>query len=354
MFKSIKQLNFPKTPLKRRILYNFHSFLHLSRIDIILAHTIDADGAVILGYHSVASNENKRWIDPSNHIPRDIFEKHMKFLANNRTVISMDTLINSIKEKKPLPGGTTVVSFDDGYLDNLTNATPILKKYNLPATIYLATGYIEREENQWIDQLFTCFNERTKDRLLISEVSEKQIEMNDSASTWTAYSQIAKYLLVSTYKQRTYILASIKKQLVPNYNPPKLTMNWDDVRTLVNNNRNITLGSHTYNHTDISRIVNNKIISEIKISTEDIKRETGQSPVHFSCPYSRTAENLPAILNKLGYLSSVSDSADLLINSKSFPYALGRVTPPVNLSRLAHYTSGNYPGISKLIMRGRY
>jgi len=336
------------------MLHHFHSFLHLSKIDIIVSHFVNSEGAIILMYHSVASNKNARWIDPSNHIPEYVFEKHMKFLAKKRNVISLDSLVNSIKSNKALCRGTTVITFDDGYLDNLTIAAPILKKYNLPATIYLTTGYIEREENQWIDQLFTCFRERTQDQLIIPEIFADQIELNDPVSRWNAYSHISKYLMESTYEQRTEMINSIKKQLLPELTPPKLTMNWDDVRNLVNNNENIALGSHTYNHIDISGTDDHTIKSEIHMSTEDIERETGQRPVHFSCPYSRTRKNLPEILLKSGYISSVSDSADLLINSKSFQYNLGRVESPVSLSRLGHYTSGNYPAISKFIMRGRY
>ncbi len=350
----MKQIVFPQAPLKRRMLYKFHSLLHVSMIDILLSHTTDTDGTVILMYHSIASDEYKRWIDPKNHLPVNIFERHIRFLAKKRNVISLDTLINSIKDNKPLTGGTTVITFDDGYLDNFTVAAPILKKYDLPATIYLATGYVEREESQWVDQLFTFFNERTKDRLIIPEISEDVIELHDPDSTWEAYFQILKYLIISTYRQRTQLLASIKKQLDPNQIPPRLTMNWDDVRTLLHNNKNITLGSHTCNHIDISRLDKNDILSEIKKSTEDIERETGQRPVHFSCPYSRTAENLPAVLKNLGYMTSVSDSADILINSKSYPFSLGRIAVPASLSRLAHYTSGNYPTVSKLIMGGRY
>lgn len=349
----MKQIKFPKVPLKRRTLYNFHSFLHFSYIDKLLASLTDINGAIILVYHSVASNDKKRWIDPTNHLPIDIFEKHMKFLASERNVISLDALITSINKNNPLLMGTTVITFDDGYLDNFTDAAPILKKYNLPATIYLATGYIEREENQWIDQLYTCFNERTKNILIIPEISKNQIILDNFKSIWNAYSKIAGYLIESSYEKRTQVLTSIKEQLAPFKNPPKLTMNWDDVRTLVNKNRNITLGSHTYNHTDISNINNKIIIYEIQISTKDIERETGQRPVHFSCPYSRTANNLPAILENQGYISSVLDSTDLLIDSNSNPYFLGRVKAPYNLSRFAHYTSGVYPWFSKLII-GRH
>jgi len=352
--KSTKQLIIPKTPLWRRMLYNFHSILNLSRIDNIWAKLMDIDGAIILMYHSVTSDENKKWIYPGNHITRDRFENHMRFLANERNVISLGSLITCLKENRPLPRGTTVITLDDGYLDNLTNAAPILKKYNLPATIYLATGYIEREENQWIDQLFSLFNERSKDKLIIPELFRNQIVLDNYHSIRDAYTQISKYLIKVTYEQRIRLLAAIKKQLDPGHHPPKLTMSWNDVRTIEDKYQNITIGSHTYNHIDISRLSRKRVKAEIKICTDDIERETGRRPVHFSCPYSRSSEYLPMILKSMEYISSVSDSSDILINSKSYPYLLGRVEAPANILRLAHYTSGTYPKISKLLTKGRY
>jgi peptidoglycan/xylan/chitin deacetylase (PgdA/CDA1 family) len=351
----MKQLEFPEIPLKRRMVYAFHSFLNISQLDKILEYVFNSKGAIILMYHSVASNNDRKWIDPANHIPEYVFTQHMKFLANYCNVISMDTLLSSIiEQKRALPRRTTVISFDDGYLDNLTVAATVLKKYNLPATVYLATGYIKRGENQWIDQLYSCFNMRTEHRLNIPEISEKVMILDNSVNTLTAYYKISGYLLESKHVQRRKILDDLNNQLLPQCTQPRLSMNWDDVRNLVDNNKNISLGTHTHNHIDLSRLSDKEIISEIKICTNELEKETGLRPVHFSCPYERSAKNLPEILNKLGYVSSVSQNPELLINSKSFPYALGRVPAPVNISRLAHYTSGNYPEISKLILKGRY
>jgi peptidoglycan/xylan/chitin deacetylase (PgdA/CDA1 family) len=345
----MKQLVFPKIPIKRRVLQRFHSFLGLSMIDAVVANIVDVSGAVILSYHSVASHETERWIDPTYHVCIDIFEEQMRFLAKKRNVISMDCLIDSIKENKSLPAGTTIITFDDGYLDSLTCSSAILKKYNLPATLYLPAGYIEREENQWIDELFVCFNDRAKDVLWIPEISTEPIELNDPASAWKTYTRISKCFIGITYDQRSTLLDSIKKQLGPVSIPPKLTMNWNEVRALVRDNGAITIGSHTFNHTDLSSLDDNEIINEIRISTEVIERETGKRPLHFSCPYSRTVDDLPEILKKFGYMSSVSDNFHALINSRSDPFLIGRIPAPVSLSRLAHYTSGAYPWLSQKI-----
>lgn len=86
---------------------------------------------VVLNYHSVSADG---WIYSVNP---EIFEKQMKYLAENCHVVDLSEIIDYIKGKKDLPTRTVALTFDDGYADFLANALPILKKYNLPATLFM-------------------------------------------------------------------------------------------------------------------------------------------------------------------------------------------------------------------------
>lgn len=92
--------------------------------------------AVILMYHSIG--DSKVFFN----VKRAEFETQMKFLKeNNYNVVSAEKLLEYLN-KKDIPSKTVVITFDDGYQDNFLNAWPILKKYNFPATIFLATGNV--------------------------------------------------------------------------------------------------------------------------------------------------------------------------------------------------------------------
>ena len=56
-------------------------------------------------------------------------------------------------QQENLPRRAVVVTFDDGYYDNLANAKPLLERYSIPATLFVATGYSEREGEFWSDEL---------------------------------------------------------------------------------------------------------------------------------------------------------------------------------------------------------
>ncbi len=72
------------------------------------------------------------------------FEKQIKYLVeNNWTFFTMSQLI---EKKDNLPKKSIAITFDDGYEDNFVNAFPILKKYNVKATIYIV---VDRHDREW-------------------------------------------------------------------------------------------------------------------------------------------------------------------------------------------------------------
>ncbi len=95
--------------------------------------------ASVLIYHSIAYNKFHFTVSPEN------FKKQMEYLyKKNYNVVSLNKLIEYIKNKN-IPLKTIVLSFDDGYEDNYFNVFPILKKYNFPSTIFLATNFIKQK-----------------------------------------------------------------------------------------------------------------------------------------------------------------------------------------------------------------
>ncbi|MFN7728376.1 MAG: polysaccharide deacetylase family protein [Bdellovibrio sp.] len=97
----------------------------------------------ILMYHKVPDQEI-----PSRHkiyVSRDNFEKHLLFFQSQGfTTLTFDDLRDFWFEKRPLkdfPAKPLVLTFDDGYLDNLTNAAPLLEKYGMKATLFLLADH---------------------------------------------------------------------------------------------------------------------------------------------------------------------------------------------------------------------
>ncbi|MDD4939805.1 MAG: polysaccharide deacetylase family protein [Candidatus Omnitrophica bacterium] len=98
----------------------------------------------ILMYHSVdpgAKPQNRLAVTP------ETFERQMRFLKERRyNVLPLESLASLIKEGRRIPHKTVCITFDDGYKNFYLHAFPILKKYTLPATMFIITGEVERHD----------------------------------------------------------------------------------------------------------------------------------------------------------------------------------------------------------------
>ena len=95
----------------------------------------------ILMYHSVSNDKSTLCVTP------ETFKRQMKFLDDNGySVITIEELVKAIKDGKQYLPRTVVLTFDDGLADNFTYAFPVLVKHGMPATIFLVTGNMDKED----------------------------------------------------------------------------------------------------------------------------------------------------------------------------------------------------------------
>lgn len=99
----------------------------------------------IIMYHYFqpkASADDKLCVSP------ETFDKQMRFLKEHQyNVITLEEVGKLVAQKKKIPPKTIAITMDDGYKSNYIYAFPVLKKYNLPATIFLIYDEIDRPQN---------------------------------------------------------------------------------------------------------------------------------------------------------------------------------------------------------------
>ncbi|MFH0732420.1 MAG: polysaccharide deacetylase family protein [Candidatus Omnitrophota bacterium] len=112
----------------------------------------------ILMYHSVSEKG-----DDSLCVSQDSFNRQMAYIKwKGYNVISLDELVEGIKNKKAFKRDTIVITFDDGYKDNYKYAHPILKKCGFSATIFVASNAIgkEKERLNWQEMIEMAQNSK--------------------------------------------------------------------------------------------------------------------------------------------------------------------------------------------------
>jgi peptidoglycan/xylan/chitin deacetylase (PgdA/CDA1 family) len=304
-------------------------------------------------YHSVAPNEVANHIDPKNRISPDLFDQQMGFLSKYRHVVSLSCLIEKVSAGEALPDNSVAITFDDGYLDNLTVAAPILQSYNLPSTIFLATGYVGRAESQWADVLHSLFETRRVHTLHLPRLDCHNMNLLLTEQRMRARKLIHLTLLEANYQDRTELLSEIALLLKTDMHlHPRLTMNWAEVRELNQRYPMIEIGGHTRDHIDLKNHCNESAYTEIDGCAEDIKRELGFHPKLFSFPYGRSCEQTKQYVKKGSWVSAMGANRKIHVNADTDLYSTGRINAPRTMTELRFKTCRAYPSVFKAVGMG--
>jgi len=141
----------PKEEKKHRIIKNISRFLLLVVLLSFVCFLVwlyNQHTVSILMYHRFGYKESALYVTPEN------FEKQLKFLVDNDyNVIPLKELVDGIKNGTKFGRNTVVITIDDGYKDVYTYAYPLLKKYGIPATVFVISGFISTEKDfmSWRD-----------------------------------------------------------------------------------------------------------------------------------------------------------------------------------------------------------
>lgn len=247
----------------------------------------------IIMYHRILPKTDHRYAneEPGMIVTPDDFEMHIQTLKKHFTFISLEEWVNKKNSNTPLPAKTCVLTFDDGWLDNYEFAWPILSKYNIPATIYLASGLIDTTTIFWPNRLIAIY------QYLHSAPSATNsldgffdiFPQTDSGPLSSNFLTHAIY----TAKQQTEatVIQAIDKAEATLFahRPPSESelMTWKHINEL-SRSELITIGSHTQNHIKLDDSCNDKdILSEITDSKTDIQQHTHMAPCLFSYPYGK-------------------------------------------------------------------
>lgn len=305
-------------------------------------------GAIILMYHSVATDEFAEFIDPPNRIAPREFERQVAFLHKHRRVVSLSDLVAQLDSGRSPDADTVCLTFDDGYLDNLTTVAPILEQYGMPATMFVPTAYIDRAETQWADTLHCLFSRRTVHRLEIASIG-LAADIADGRQRAAARNLLHKRLLESVYAERRELLLEVERQLQPQGQMPRLTLNWDEIRELVRRYPLFEIGGHSRDHIDVRTHRGEIAHDEVFGCAADLRRELGREPQHFSFPYGRWCDETRTLVRTAGWRSAMGDSTDFRIGPTTDRYVMARADTPGSMTALRFRTSPAFPGVLKLL-----
>ncbi|MBU3180176.1 polysaccharide deacetylase family protein [Clostridium psychrophilum] len=163
-----------------------------NKISTNLSFKYNNESVPVLMYHSIGTSKLNPYVVSTARLNLD-----MKYLKDNGfTTLSTDELYDFMVKNKPLPKKSVLITFDDCYEDNYTNAFPILKKYNFKATIFVITGFLDKGK-QFLTS--TQLKEMQKNGIDI----ESHTNLHQKLGTYTYASQLKILKTSKEYLEKT-------------------------------------------------------------------------------------------------------------------------------------------------------
>jgi peptidoglycan/xylan/chitin deacetylase (PgdA/CDA1 family) len=230
-------------------------------------------------YHGVVPGEHPD--DPAyrNTVSLREFRRQMELLARWFHPVSAADVAAWLEDAKQLPDRPVMVTFDDGFRNNLEHAAPVLRRLGIPALIHVATGYVGSTRPLWAEEV----------RLRICAWPEPVVPMPGSLPDVPAPADTdARVELADRVRglckhlpgpeARTY-LERLRSAPLPAADAQQADdllafLSWDDVRTL--RDQGFDIGSHTVGHPILSRCNGAELARELAKSKAAIERETGR------------------------------------------------------------------------------
>jgi peptidoglycan/xylan/chitin deacetylase (PgdA/CDA1 family) len=325
----MKVSNFPAKKFAKLALYFilFYSGL-LGLLVMIWQKMKKRNTAVILFYHRFKEdNEDclpeKLWIRT--------FESQMYYIKKWYNVTSLNNLVESIKNKKDFEKPTIVVTIDDGFKDNYDLAFPILKKLNLPCTIFLTSGLIGTGEAPWVDEIGYAFQySRGTSFAFPGLFGDELVKISNQKEKTEAWQRIYEKMLYLENDLRLSLLKDLLRMLEGDRGHERIRdrvmLTWHEVTQMKEND--IYFGAHTLSHPTLSKMDSKQAMFEISESKRQIEEQLGVQVRHFAIPNGRNedfTDDLREFCKNCGFVSIVTTSFGV-VKKESDLYNLPRIS----------------------------
>jgi peptidoglycan/xylan/chitin deacetylase (PgdA/CDA1 family) len=282
---------------------------------------------LVLMYHRVARPLTDPWtlsVSPEN------FRDHLAVLTRQVQIVPLTELPQRLSRARSNERPAVAITFDDGYVDNLEEALPILQQFAAPATVFIATSWIGKTEPFWWDALAAMvlgpqpLHEPIDVQLGAARFKWEPCRSTSERGRQALHRSLWAHLQVLDDPQRFRAL----QQIADCYGGTGLLdraarpMTVAEVRRLHASNL-VEIGSHTAKHRPLPTLPPELQREEICNSRLQCEQWTGISPASFSYPYGEFDEHTPAMVAGAGYALACSTETELVWPETS-PYLLPR------------------------------
>lgn len=288
------------------------------------------NSAMILAYHRVETSKNmaESSLMPGMYVSTESLEMQIKCLKEIFEIVQLEEVVKYVNGERKSDIPLCALTFDDGWKDVYQYGFPILKKYNIPATVFLMGNSLE-------EYFIDCFNLCFEAVLRIDKFPET---VSNNPEIVTAFNlknadKIEKARLINNRLRKLpicefiYIYDKLKEIVLSNIDVQDLyskysLLSFDEIRKM--QNRRITFGYHSKNHYMLDKLNYEQLMDEIQIPRELYERNGIKINGVFCYPDGKYSEIIIKTLKENGYFAATSLIKGLNAPGSN-PYLLRRI-----------------------------
>lgn len=294
--------------------------------DFSLLKPIVALGSVpqrlsILIFHRVLAQPDPLFPD---EIDARRFEKLLALLKSCFNPVSLSAGIDNMR-RGTLPPRAVCITFDDGYADNADIALPILQRHGIPATFFIASGFLDggRMFNDTVIELVR----RAPDELDLTRASFGVLKLSSAAERRALIGKLLDHLKYLPFTAR-HEQVGLLQELIPVALPNDLMMHSAQVRLL--HAAGMEIGGHTVQHPILARLEPAQARREIAEGKDALEALIGEPVRTFAYPNGKPGQDYLAeharLARDIGFKAAVSTSWGAA-SADSDLFQLPRFTP---------------------------
>lgn len=269
---------------------------------------------VILMYHRVTELSCDPW---RLAVTPDHFAEQIEMLTRRRTVVPLDWLVEKLESGRA-PESTLVITFDDGYVDVLRNAKPVLERFGASATAFLTTGAIGRRREFWWDALARILLESPAlpERLTLPITGRAQTWNVDAAAdrgdlhlaVWRALRPLADDV-------RAEILTELERWAgtAPPPRPSDRALDPDEARELAASGA-FSIGAHSISHASLPALTDADKRREVGDSRSACEQLIGHAVTSFAYPFGDRDRATERVVAECGFLHACATDPGVAVS----------------------------------------
>jgi peptidoglycan/xylan/chitin deacetylase (PgdA/CDA1 family) len=288
----------------------------------------------ILRYHAICGAEGYGYADPYICITPENFEQHVRYLTQAYAVLRLDEAVRKLAADEPLARNAVVITFDDGYRDNLA-AARTLAKYGASATFYITAGCLHGGEPFWPSEVRHLVAALPPQRLTVTAgPATVDLDLTSDAGKKAAVKQLTKAFKSNLIPVREELRARLRR--IAGAGPmPQIMLTWDEVREM--HALGMTIGSHTMTHPNLPSAGLAAAREELVNARARLEGEIDAPVTMFSYPNGGAdryvTPELQRLAHDIGY-EAAATSRNAFAGRHSDLYALERIEVEESLEHL--------------------